>query len=248
MVIFRSTLFLVYFALLTVVIFIGFLPTLLMPRKAVIWASRSWSRMVFWGLKYLVNLDYEVRGPVPASGVLIAAKHMNMWDTMALYVVLYDPAAVAKRELLNIPFYGWYLRRAGVIAIDRGGHASALRKMAAAARAAMSDGRSVLIYPEGTRKAPDAPPDYKPGVAGLYGQLDVPCVPVAQNCGLFWTGPMGLIKKPGRIVVEFLEPIPPGLKRQEFMAVLQERIQTATARLVAEGRRMLAAEGFPPSH
>jgi len=243
MVLLRSILFFVYFALLTVVTFIGCLPTLLMPRKAVIWASRNWSRLVFWGLKHLAGLDYEVRGEVPKSGVLIAAKHMNMWDTMALYLVLYDPAAVAKRELLNIPFYGWYLRKAGVIAIDRGGHASALRKMAAQARTAFASGRSVLIYPEGTRKPPGAPPDYKSGVAGLYGQLGVPCVPVALNCGLFWTGPMGLIKKPGRIVVEFLEPIPPGLKRQEFMATLQGRIETATARLVVEGRQLLAREG-----
>jgi 1-acyl-sn-glycerol-3-phosphate acyltransferase len=243
MVILRSTLFFLYFALITVVIFIGCLPALVMPRHAAVNASRMWSRLTLWGLKYLAGLDYEVRGKIPTDGVLIASKHMCLWDSLALYLVLYDPAAVLKRELLSIPFYGWYISKAGVIAIDRGGHASALRKMAAEARGAFASGRSVLIFPEGTRKAPDAPPDYKPGVAGLYGQLDAPCVPVALNSGVFWTGWMGLIKKPGKIVLEFLEPIPPGLKRQEFMATLQERVETTTSRLVAEGRRLLAAEG-----
>jgi len=243
MVLIRSTLFFLYFALITVVIFIGCLPALAMERHAAVHASRIWSRLTLWGLKYLAGLDYEVRGKIPADGMLIASKHMCLWDSLALYLVLYDPAAVLKRELLNIPFYGWYIRKAGVIAIDRGGHASALRKMAAEARTAFASGRSVLIFPEGTRKSPDAPPDYKPGVAGLYGQLDAPCVPVALNSGVFWTGWMGLIKKPGKIVLEFLEPIPPGLKRQDFMAILQERIETATTRLVAEGRQLLAREG-----
>jgi 1-acyl-sn-glycerol-3-phosphate acyltransferase len=243
MVILRSILFFIYFTLITIVIFIGCLPALMMPRHAAVHASRAWSRLTLWGLKYLAGLDYEVRGKIPTDGVLIASKHMCLWDSLALYLVLYDPAAVLKRELLNIPFYGWYINKAGVIAIDRGGHASALRKMAAEARAAFASGRSVLIFPEGTRKAPDATPDYKPGVAGLYGQLDAPCVPVALNSGVFWTGWMGLIKKPGKIVLEFLEPIPPGLKRQEFMATLQERIETTTSKLVAEGRRLLAREG-----
>jgi 1-acyl-sn-glycerol-3-phosphate acyltransferase len=243
MILIRSALFLLWFALVTIVMFIASLPTLVMPRHWAVRASRTWSRLSFWGLKHLAGLDYEVRGAIPQSGVLVAAKHMCVWDTMALYLVLYDPAAVVKRELFRIPFYGWYIKKAGVIAIDRGGHASAMRTMAAQARVVFANGRSVLIFPEGTRKPPDAPPDYKPGVAGLYGQLNTSCAPVAQNSGLFWTGPMGLIKKPGRIVIEFLEPIPPGLKRREFMATLQDRIETATARLVAEGRQLLAAEG-----
>jgi 1-acyl-sn-glycerol-3-phosphate acyltransferase len=243
MVLIRSTLFFAYFALITIIIFIGSLPTLALPRLAAVHASRLWSRLTLWGLKYIADLDWEIRGAIPQSGVLIASKHMCLWDSLALYLVLYDPAAVLKRELLSIPFYGWYIKKAGVIAIDRGGHASALRKMATEARAAFAGGRSVLIFPEGTRKSPDAVPDYKPGVAGLYGQLDAPCVPVALNSGVFWTGWMGLIKKPGKIVLEFLEPIPPGLKRPEFMATLQDRIEGATGRLVTEGRKLLAVEG-----
>jgi len=137
---------------------------------------------------------------------------------------------VLKRELLSIPFYGWFLRKAAAIAVDRGGKASAMRKMGQDAKAVLAQGRPVLIFPEGTRKKPGAPPDYKPGVAGLYGMLAVPCVPVALNSGLHWTG---FLKKPGTIVLEFLEPIPPGLKRPEFMALLQDRVETATNRLLS---------------
>ncbi|HTQ13009.1 MAG TPA: lysophospholipid acyltransferase family protein [Rhizomicrobium sp.] len=244
MVIFRSTLFFIYFVTVSAAVFIGALPTLLMPPAAVIAASRFWSRAVFFGARVLAGQTFEIRGTPPAHGALIASKHMSMWDTMAIYLAVYAPAAVLKRELLRIPFYGWYIAKAGIIAIDRGGHASALRKMATEARAAFAKGRSVLIFPEGHRHEPDDPPDYKPGVAALYGQLDTPCYPVALNSGLFWTGALGFFKKPGTMVLEFLDPIPPGLKRQAFMALLQDRIEGATRKLVDEGRRAFTAKGI----
>lgn len=236
----RSALFAIWFVAVTVLVYIVVLPALVLPRRAMVRASRLWSRAVFAGLKFIAGLDYEIRGEVPSGPVLVASKHMSMWDTMGLYVTIWDPAAVLKRELLRVPFYGWYIAKAGVIPIDRAGQAGALRKMAQAAKKAIAAGRPILIFPEGTRRKPGAAPDYKPGVAGLYGLLDVPCVPVALNSGLFWTGPMGFIKKPGRIVVEFLEPIPAGLTRAEFMQLLQERIEAATAKLVAEGSELLA--------
>ena len=186
-------------------------------------------------MRVIAGIAFEVRGTPPKNGVLVAAKHMSMWDTMALYLTLDDPAVVLKRGLTLIPFYGWYVSKAGSIAIDRAGGAQALRRMAAVAKAVIAQGRSVLIFPEGTRKKAGAPPDYKPGVAGLYGQLGVECVPAALNSGLFWTG---FIKRPGRIVLEFLEPIPPGLKSREFMKQLEDRIEVATARLIAEGRAL----------
>ncbi len=189
-----------------------------------------------WGLKTIAGVGFEVRGRVPRDGVIVAAKHMSMWDTLALYLVLDDPAVVLKRGLAFIPFYGWYVMKAGSIAIDREGGAQALRRMAAKAKAVTAQGRSILIFPEGTRKKPGAPPDYKPGVAGLYGQLGVACVPAALNSGLFWTG---FVKRPGTIVLEFLAPIPPGLRSREFLKVLEDRIETATARLVAEGGDLL---------
>jgi 1-acyl-sn-glycerol-3-phosphate acyltransferase len=229
----RSAIFLVWFALVSATLAILFLPALALPRRVTVWMSRQWSALVFWGLRAFAGIGFEVRGQRPPNGVLVAAKHMSMWDTLALYLVLDDPAVVLKRGLTLVPFYGWYVKKAGSIAIDRKGGAQALRKMANAAKAVIAQGRSILIFPEGTRKKPDAPPDYKPGVAGLYGQLGIACVPAALNSGLFWTG---FIKKPGTIVLEFLEPIPPGLRSRDFMALLEDRIETASRALVAEAR------------
>ncbi len=238
----RSALFFLWFVIESVVVNILSLPALILPRMVTVYCSRGWSRLTLWGLRVFAGLAWEVRGAVPRNaGVLIASKHMSMWDTIALYLVLFDPAAVLRKTLLLIPFYGWYIWKAGSIAIDRNGKASALRKMVADAKAAMAQGRAILIFPEGHREKPGAVPDYKPGVAALYGALNVPCIPVALNPGLFWTG---FIKKPGTIVIEFLEPIPPGLKRADFMRELETRIEAATKKLVEEGRQSLAARGF----
>ena len=198
MTILRSAIFFLWFALVSAVICIVFLPALVLPRKITVWMSRRWSALNFWGLRVIAGLDFEVRGMPPPNGVLVAAKHMSMWDTMALYLVLDDPAVVLKRGLQFIPFYGWYITKAGSIAIDRGGGASTLRRMIAAAKRALARGHSILIFPEGTRKKPDAAPDYKPGVAALYSQLGVACVPAALNSGLFWTG---FEKRRGKIVL-----------------------------------------------
>jgi len=241
MVFLRSCLFFLWFALASAAIAIGGVWVLLLPRHATEILSKTWSRAVLFGLKWIAGLDYEVRGPVPRDAVLIASKHMSMWDTVTLYLLLDDACAVLKRGLQYIPFYGWYIWKAGSIAIDRDGKASALKKMVAEAKAALADGRPILIFPEGTRKNPAMPPDYKPGVAALYGQLGVDCVPVALNSGQFWTG---FIKKPGKIVIEFLPPIPPGLKRAAFMETLQGRIENATTNLLAEGRQALASKGI----
>jgi 1-acyl-sn-glycerol-3-phosphate acyltransferase len=232
----RSAIFFLWFALVSAAMAILFLPALILPRKVTVWMSRQWSTLNFWGLRVIAGVGFEVRGTVPRDGVLVAAKHMSMWDTMALYLVLDDPAVVLKRGLQFVPFYGWYITKAGSIAIDRKGGASTLRRMTVAAKRALGAGRSILIFPEGTRKKPDAAPDYKPGVAALYSQLSVPCVPAALNSGLFWTG---FKKRPGTIILEFLEPIPPGLRSRDFMKVLEERIETATGTLVAEGRNLL---------
>ena len=244
MVFIRSCLFFLWFAITSAVIAVGGVWVLLLPRHATEILSKTWSRVTLFGLKWIAGLDYEVRGTVPTGAVLIAAKHMSMWDTAVLYLLLDDACAVVKRSLLNIPFYGWYLWKAGVIAIDREGKASALKQMVAQAKAALADDRPLFIFPEGTRKAPGMPPDYKPGVAALYTQTDVTCVPVALNSGLFWTGPIGFLKKPGKVVIEFLPAIPPGLKRAAFMETLQNRIESATAGLIAEGRQILASKGL----
>lgn len=222
-----------FFVGFSAVMFVAVLPALILPRLVMVRASQTWSRVMFWGLKIIAGCDYEVRGTVPMGPHLFAAKHMSMWDTLALYALIDDVCIVIKRELLKVPFYGWYIAKAGVIAVDRAAGASALRAMAAKAKTVFASGRPVAIFPEGTRKKPGAPPDYKPGVAALYAQLDVPCVPVALNSGQFWCG---FTKRPGTIVIDFLPPIPAGLKRGEFMRRLEQDIETATEKLIAEGR------------
>ena len=226
----RSALFMAWFLVATTLLSLLFLPVLILPRGATVWLARLWSRATFFGLRVFAGIDWEIRGRPPTGAVLVASKHMSMWDTMALYLALDAPATVLKRELLYIPFYGWFLWKATAIAIDRSAGARALRRMANAAQAVLKEGRPILIFPEGTRKKPGAAPDYKPGVAGLYAMLDVACVPVALNSGMHWTG---FLKRPGTIVLEFLEPIAPGMKRPAFMALLEERIETATSRLLA---------------
>ncbi|HEY4275887.1 MAG TPA: lysophospholipid acyltransferase family protein [Rhizomicrobium sp.] len=227
----RSALFMLWFLSLTLIMAILFLPLLAFPRKATVNMARGWARATLWGLRVFAGLRERQIGKIPAGAVLVASKHMSMWDTLALYLALDDPGIVLKRELLRIPFYGWYLNKAAAIPIDRGAGADALRRMTHAAGKVLAEGRPILIFPEGTRKKPGAPPDYKPGVAGLYSLLGVPCVPVALDSGRYW---QGFHKYPGTISLEFLPVIPSGLKRREFMTRLEEAIETATNRLIGK--------------
>jgi 1-acyl-sn-glycerol-3-phosphate acyltransferase len=229
MILLRSLLFLLWFAAVTIVMGTLALPLLLGPRKTALWLSQSWARATLWGLKAFAGIGMRVTGNVPRAPLLVAAKHMSTWDTLAIHLALGDPGIVLKRSLLWIPFFGWYVGKTAAIPIDRGAGASALRAMAKAANMVLAQGRPVVIFPEGTRRRPGAPPDYKPGVAGLYGQLGVACVPVALNSGCYW---QGFWKRPGTITLAFLEPIPPGLKRAEFIPILKARIETATKALL----------------
>jgi 1-acyl-sn-glycerol-3-phosphate acyltransferase len=235
MLVIRSALFLIWAIVVSVAMNVGFLPILFLPRGVTVFLARIWARLILFGLKRICGLGLEVRGRLPDPRVIVAAKHFSMWETVALLALMPDPAIVLKRVLFAIPFYGWYARKMQMIAIDRSAGASALRAMQARATRALGQNRPVVIFPEGTRKKPGDASDYKPGVAGLYAQLGVPCVPVAHNSGLFWVGPF--LRKPGTIVVEYCEPIPPGLPRRQFMALLETRTEAATASLLVEGRR-----------
>jgi 1-acyl-sn-glycerol-3-phosphate acyltransferase len=233
----RSLLFNVLFYLNLVVLLLAAIPTIVMPRRAILWVAKVWGRSTLWLLRTVCGIGVEWRGleKIPAGGILIAAKHQSTWETFALLTLFPDPAYVIKRELTWIPFFGWYAKHGGMIPVDRGAGKSALSGMMTEARAALAQGRQIIIFPEGTRRTAGAEPKYKFGVAHLYAESGVPCVPVALNSGLFWAR-RGFRRFPGTITVEFLDPIPPGLERGEFFAKLQNEIEAATARLLAEGR------------
>ncbi|HEX5775181.1 MAG TPA: lysophospholipid acyltransferase family protein [Caulobacteraceae bacterium] len=232
----RSLLFAAIFYAVSTIAAIAMAPLLLGPRRWIIVTIGVWARVVMVFLRLICGVKVEVRGRqfMPTGPALVAAKHQGMFDTIAPFTFLPDAAYVLKKELLIIPFYGWYSIKGGMIAVDRAGHAAALKKLVKDTRERMAEDRQVVIFPEGTRKAPGAAPDYKPGIAALYRDLGLPCTPVATNSGAHWPA-HGFLRRPGTVVFEFLEPIPAGLKRGEFMKELQARIETATDALLAEG-------------
>ncbi|MDX2236769.1 MAG: lysophospholipid acyltransferase family protein [Hyphomonadaceae bacterium] len=202
--------------------------------KAATTTARIWTRVTLWGARALCGIRVEIVGleKIPEGACLMAMKHHSMLDTLLPFLLLEKPSIVLKRELLSMPIFGWYTQRVGCIAIDRGAHASALKGLLRAARDVAARGRSIVIFPEGTRQAVGAPPDYKPGVAALYRDLAAPCVPVALDTGRCWPA-HGVMRRPGRVTIQILDPIAPGLSRGDFMAELETRIETATARLIA---------------
>jgi len=217
----------------TVMIALVGAPILLLPRRAVVAWAKFWIRFCLWWLRVTVGITHRVSGleNLPAGPVIIASKHQSSWETLAYTVLFADAATVLKRELLFIPIVGWAMARAGNIAVERGDGATALRGLVRQAKAAIAGGRSILIFPEGTRVAVGVNKPYQVGTAALYRQLGVPVVPVALNSGVFW-GRRQFVKRPGVIEVEVLPAIPPGLDRPAFMAALKGRIEGATARLV----------------
>ncbi len=209
-----------------------YLPLFVLPRRCLVAGGRFWSRGAMALAKWVVGLDYDVRGRenVPGGPVIFAFKHQSAWDTIVIPLLVDDPAIVLKRELTWIPLYGWYLLRTGMIAVDRSGGARALKKMVRVAKARVAAGRSIVIYPEGTRTRPGERRPYHVGIAALYKALDIPVVPVALDSGRYWAR-RSLIRRPGTIVVEYLPAIEPGLPRVAFMAELEERIEEACRRL-----------------
>ncbi|MBL8831504.1 MAG: 1-acyl-sn-glycerol-3-phosphate acyltransferase [Rhodospirillales bacterium] len=236
-----SVLFNIWFFGLTALLLVLSLPTHLMHRRWSCLTAKIWMRGLSWGLATFCGLRYEVRGRVDLLGRpgLFAAKHQSAWDTMIFHTISPDPAYVMKKELLSVPLYGWLARKQGNIPVDRKGGAAALKAMVERAQAALAGGQQIVIFPQGTRVPPGegtADWPYHPGIAGLYGKLGVECVPVAVNSGVFW-GRRSFVKRAGTIVVEVLDPIPPGMPRAAFMRELERRIETASARLEAEAAR-----------
>jgi len=233
----RSLAFQVAFWSWTALLAFAGLPFLLGTRRGMMRFGTFWSRSTLVLLRWIVGLRYDVRGRehLPAGPVIIAMKHQSAWDTLAAPVLFPDCAAVIKRELGWLPFYGWYTVKAGSITVDRGAGARALKRMVVQAQRVAAAGRTIVIFPQGTRAAVGAKKPYLPGIAALYQQLKLPVVPVAINSGVFW-GRRHFLRRPGTVLVEILPPIPPGRPRRAFMTELEHSIETATDALVAEGR------------
>ena len=228
----RSLLFNIYFLLLSVVLGTLYLPYLLFPPRFFWPAARLWVRLSLGGLRLICGLDSRIEGRqhLPRGGGLVAAKHQSAWDTLIFALLLPAPAMVLKRELLHIPFFGWYLRHLDMIAIDRRRGATALQDMLRQARQRVADGRQIVIFPEGTRSPPGVAGRYQPGIAALYKTLGIPVTPVALNSGRFW-GRRAFNKRPGTIRLRALPPIPSGLPRPAFMERLKSSIEGGTAEL-----------------
>lgn len=242
----RSLLFNALFYLLMIVMMVVCAPVMLFGRKASLRAIQVFSRISMAVHRATTGIRHDYRGfdRVPAGGSLVALKHQSTWETIALIARFDDPAFVLKRELMQIPFFGWWCRAAGMIPVDRDRGVSALHDMTRRAREALAEGRQVLIFPEGTRREAGAAPDYKLGTAHLYRDFKVPMVPVALNSGLFWPR-RSMIHRPGTIVAEVLDPVPPDLEPREAFRRMRDGIEAACDRLLVEAET--AGAELPPT-
>ena len=228
MIMVRSLLYHALYGVWAFLMSFAFLPSLILPFWASDFIARFWTRSVYWLLRVTCGLTYRVEGMdfLPAGPVIVASKHQSAWDTLFFPYKLDKSAIILKRELFWLPFFGWYAKKYGAIGINRRGGASAIRQMIKDSKKPLSMGRSIIIFPEGTRTAPGEKGFYHSGVAALYSQLKLPVVPVALNSGLYWPR-RKLIRRPGVITLRFLPPISPGLPREQFMGRLEEDIESA---------------------
>jgi len=237
----RSLVFNALFYVNTALWLIAALPTFFMPYRAIIEVAKAWGRFNRALTRMVAGIDYEIRGAekIPRGPVIVAAKHQSAWETFALLSLFDNPTFIIKRELQWIPIFGWFTIKGRMVPVQRGAGSQTLTNMIERARIELSRGRQLVIFPEGTRRAPGAEPRYKYGVAQLYAAEGVPCIPIALNSGLFWPR-RSLRRNPGTVLVEVLDPILPGLDKDAFLERLKSEIETATARLIAESQAKLS--------
>ncbi len=234
MILLRSALFNLFFIGGTALTVLGGMPLLLAPPRVLRAYVRLWARGVICLLRVLCGIRVAVTGleHIPPGGAIIAAKHQSAFDTVVWLVLLPEVVYVLKKELMDIPVWGWLARRSAHMPVDRKAGASALRGMVRAAQARLAEGRPIVIFPEGTRTAPGERRPYQPGVAALAAATGAPVVPVATDSGLRW-GRRAFRKAPGTIHVAILPPLPAGLPRAALMKALETAIEEETARLIA---------------
>ena len=229
----RSLVFVVQMYLAMALLALVFTPWAILDRAGAFAGIRTYCRYVRWSARWMVGLTSEIRGPVPVDEVMIAAKHQSFFDIILICSVVPRPKFIMKQELRFAPILGWYALRIGCVPVNRGQRGQAVRKMLADVAEGRSAPGQLIIYPQGTRVAPGARLPYKIGTGLIYDQLGQPCVPVATNVGVLWPK-RSLLRTPGTAVVEFMEEIPPGLPVPAFMRRLEEMIEPASDRLMAE--------------
>lgn len=212
---------------------LAFAPWALLDKRGAYAACKGYSRYVFWTARWMVGIRCEVRGTPPSGEALIAAKHQSFLDIMMIFTALPRAKFIMKKEILMTPVLGLYARRLECVAVDRGKRGAAIEKMVADVEAGRGTPGQLIIYSQGTRVPPGVKMPYKAGTGVLYQQLSQPCVPVAMNVGVLWPK-RGLLRKPGVAVIEFLPVIEPGLTRHEFMAQLEEAVETRSDALMRE--------------
>lgn len=221
----------------------------LAPRQKAWLVPRFWSRSSMWLYEKIARTRSEITGQenLPEGSFILAPKHQSFWDTIAFFPYLKDPIYILKRELTWIPFFGWYLLKMRMIPVNRGSRAKALKMVSTATKAEMErNPRQLIIYPEGTRRAPGDAPAYKWGIVELYTQLGVPVVPVAHVAGLYWPR-RKFLRYPGTIRARFLKPIAPGLGKDEFMRRLVSETEAACDELLIEAARAPNPPPLPPT-
>ncbi len=229
----RSLIFVVQIYAMMGVLGILFFPWAIVSRKGALAGCHAWCIWVRWSARWMVGLRTEVRGTPPTSEVLVAAKHQSFLDIILIFGAVPAGKFIMKRELMWAPVLGLYALRIGCVPVNRGKRSAAIKKMVADVAKGRQQPGQLIIYPQGTRIAPGVKAPYKVGSGVLYSELGQDCVPVAANVGVFWPR-KGIYRKPGLAVVEFLPTIPAGKSKGQFMAELEEVVETASNRLMQD--------------
>ena len=243
----RSCIFQLLFYLSNAVQMIFWTPVFfVIPREEAWKIVRCWAWSHLWLQYVVIGSRYQFKGQenlLGDTGFILAAKHQSNWETYTKVLFLKDPTFVIKRELTYIPLFGWYMKKMNLVPVDRGKRGVALASMTKHSKRQFNNGRQIVIYPEGTRRQPGAEPQYKYGLVHLYHELGAPIVPMALNSGLYWPKKSFMVY-PGTIELEFLPVIEPGLSKDAFKKILEERIETACNRMLQDAAK---SEAAPPT-
>jgi len=229
----RSFVFVAQMYVVMAVMGLAFLIPAMVSRDWAFRGVHTFCNWVRWTAGWMVGLRSEIRGEVPRDEVLVASKHQSFFDIILIVSVVPRPKFVMKSSLKWAPVLGWYAKRIGCVAVDRGRRTKAVQQMVQGVREGRDTPGQLIIYPQGTRVAPGVQKPYKIGPGVLYHDLAQPCVPAATNVGVFWPR-TGVYRKPGLAVVEFLPRIEPGMEMEEFMAKLEEAVEEKSNQLMAE--------------